>query len=98
MYRNHFFPYLQVVRLACYACKLYGCAKDEKPWQKAGSQLSHARMLLRLFDDIPMIRHTYNYGLGRHVSIISYFIMLSSSVINFNSQLLDKGFILERKF
>uniref|UniRef100_A0A2A4JLG6 Peroxisomal membrane protein 11C n=1 Tax=Heliothis virescens TaxID=7102 RepID=A0A2A4JLG6_HELVI len=56
----------KVVRLACYACKLYGCVQDEKPWQAAGSRLSNARMMLRLFDDIPMIRHTYNYGLGRH--------------------------------
>ncbi|XP_030030498.2 peroxisomal membrane protein 11C [Manduca sexta] len=58
----------KVVRLACYAFKLYGCVKDEKPWQTAGSRLSSARMMLRLFDDIPMIRHTYNYGLGRHES------------------------------
>ncbi|CAH0582895.1 unnamed protein product [Chrysodeixis includens] len=56
----------KVVRLACYTCKLYGCIKDEKPWQTAGSRLSSARMMLRLFDDIPMIRHTYNYGLGKH--------------------------------
>lgn len=61
--------FIQVVRLACYACKLYGCVQDEKPWQSAGSRLSNARMMLRLFDDIPMIRHTYNYGLGRHVGI-----------------------------
>ncbi|XP_053605658.1 peroxisomal membrane protein 11C-like [Plodia interpunctella] len=58
----------KVVRLACYAFKLYGCIKDEKPWQTAGSRLSNARLMLRLFDDIPMIRHTYNYGLGRHES------------------------------
>ncbi|KAM3966888.1 peroxisomal membrane protein 11C [Aphomia sociella] len=58
----------KVVRLACYAFKLYGCVKDEKPWQAAGSRLSNARLMLRLFDDIPMIRHTYNYGLGRHES------------------------------
>ncbi|CAK1543829.1 unnamed protein product [Leptosia nina] len=56
----------KVVRLACYTFKLYGCLKGEKPWQTAGSRLSSARMMLRLFDDIPMIRHTYNYGLGRH--------------------------------
>ncbi|XP_052758170.1 peroxisomal membrane protein 11C [Galleria mellonella] len=58
----------KVVRLACYVFKLYGCIKDEKPWQTAGSRLSGARLMLRLFDDIPMIRHTYNYGLGRHES------------------------------
>ncbi|XP_068624758.1 peroxisomal membrane protein 11C-like [Battus philenor] len=58
----------KVVRLTCYAFKLYGCIKGEKPWQTAGSRLSNARMMLRLFDDIPMIRHTYNYGLGRHES------------------------------
>lgn len=58
----------KVVRLACYACKLYGCVNDEKPWQTAGSRLSSARMMLRLFDDIPMIRHTYNYGFGKHES------------------------------
>ncbi|XP_045767338.1 peroxisomal membrane protein 11C-like [Maniola jurtina] len=58
----------KVVRLACYSCKLYGCLRGEKPWQTAGSRLSGARLILRLFDDIPMIRHTYNYGLGRHES------------------------------
>ncbi|XP_026498484.1 peroxisomal membrane protein 11C-like [Vanessa tameamea] len=58
----------KVVRLACYACKLYGCIQGEKSWQVAGSRLSNARMMLRLFDDIPMIRHTYNYGLGKHES------------------------------
>ncbi|CAH2085818.1 unnamed protein product [Euphydryas editha] len=58
----------KVVRLACYACKLYGCVQGEKAWQSAGSRLSNARLMLRLFDDIPMIRHTYNYGLGKHES------------------------------
>ncbi|XP_022124266.1 peroxisomal membrane protein 11C [Pieris rapae] len=58
----------KVVRLACYTFKLYGCLIGEKPWQTAGSRLSNARMMLRLFDDIPMIRHTYNYGLGKHES------------------------------
>ncbi|XP_049870830.1 peroxisomal membrane protein 11C-like [Pectinophora gossypiella] len=58
----------KVVRLACYAFKLYGCIKNEKPWQTAGSRLSNARLMLRLFDDIPMLRHTYNYGLGKHES------------------------------
>ncbi|XP_032515877.2 peroxisomal membrane protein 11C-like [Danaus plexippus] len=58
----------KVVRLACYTCKLYGCIQGNKPWQTAGSKLSGARLMLRLFDDIPMIRHTYNYGLGRHES------------------------------
>ncbi|XP_072929367.1 peroxisomal membrane protein 11C-like [Epargyreus clarus] len=58
----------KVVRLACYTFKLYGCIKDDKPWQAAGSRLSNARLMLRLFDDIPMIRHTYTYGLGKHES------------------------------
>ncbi|CAH2040195.1 unnamed protein product, partial [Iphiclides podalirius] len=58
----------KIVRLSCYAFKLYGCIKGEKSWQTAGSRLSNARMMLRLFDDIPMIRHTYHYGLGRHES------------------------------
>ncbi|KAJ0177635.1 hypothetical protein K1T71_006508 [Dendrolimus kikuchii] len=58
----------KVVRLACYAFKLYGCIIDDKPWQTAGSRLSNARLMLRLFDDIPMIRHTWTYGLGRHES------------------------------
>ncbi|KAL0881401.1 hypothetical protein ABMA27_001269 [Loxostege sticticalis] len=58
----------KVVRLACYAFKLYGCVHNDKAWQAAGSRLSGARLILRLFDDIPMIRHTYTYGLGRHES------------------------------
>lgn len=58
----------KIVRLACYTCKLYGCVQGEKSWQTAGSRLSNARLMLRLFDDTPMIRHTYSYGLGRHES------------------------------
>lgn len=49
---------------------------NEKPWQTAGSKLSNARMMLRLFDDIPMIRHTYNYGLGKHVSKKSFLTLM----------------------
>ncbi|KAI5634443.1 peroxisomal biogenesis factor 11 (PEX11) domain-containing protein [Phthorimaea operculella] len=58
----------KVVRLGCYGLKLYGCLRNDTPWQKAGSRLSEARLILRLFDDIPQLRHTYNYGLGRHES------------------------------
>ncbi|KOB74736.1 Peroxisomal membrane protein 11C [Operophtera brumata] len=67
-FTNNKYKPSQVVRLACYAFKLHGCLKGEKSWQAAGSRLSNARMMLRLFDDIPMIRHTYLYGLGRHES------------------------------
>lgn len=56
----------KVVRLACYSLKLYGCLRGDKGWQKAGSQLSHARMLLRLFDDLPTLMGTLSYGLGKH--------------------------------
>lgn len=69
---------LQVVRLACYSLKLYGCLRGDKGWQKAGSQLSHARMLLRLFDDLPTLMGTLSYGLGKHVSVFIYFLMISS--------------------
>lgn len=78
---NLYFLFFQVVRLACYSFKLYGCLKGEKPWQAAGSQLSTARMILRLFDDIPMIRHTYSYGLGKHVSILIKSILRSMYII-----------------
>lgn len=77
----------KVVRLACYACKLYGCVKDEKPWQTAGSRLSSARMMLRLFDDIPMIRHTYNYGLGRHESTTT------AAVLGVLANMVDQAFL-----
>ncbi|XP_075976304.1 peroxisomal membrane protein 11C-like [Anticarsia gemmatalis] len=77
----------KVVRLACYACKLYGCVKDEKPWQKAGSQLSSARMMLRLFDDVPMIRHTYNYGLGRHEATTT------AAILGVIANMVDQAFL-----
>lgn len=80
-----------MVRLACYACKVYGCIQDEKPWQVAGSRLSNARMMLRLFDDIPMIRHTYNYGLGRHVCKPDFV----STLLTFQTNLLENIFILD---
>ncbi|XP_026330392.1 peroxisomal membrane protein 11C-like [Hyposmocoma kahamanoa] len=77
----------KVVRLACYAFKLYGCVRNDKGWQKAGSQLSHSRMILRLFDDIPTIRQTYNYGLGRHES------SSSAAALGVLANLIDQAFL-----
>lgn len=77
----------KVVRLACYACKLYGCVQEEKPWQVAGSRLSTARMMLRLFDDVPMIRHTYNYGLGKHEAT------KAAAILGVIANLVDQAFL-----
>ncbi|XP_041989146.1 peroxisomal membrane protein 11C-like [Aricia agestis] len=77
----------KVVRLTCYAFKLYGCIKEEKSWQSAGSRLSNARMMLRLFDDIPMIRHTYSYGLGKHES------SKTAAILGVMANMVDQAFL-----
>ncbi|GBP65639.1 Peroxisomal membrane protein 11C [Eumeta japonica] len=77
----------KVVRLACYAFKLWGCCVNDKNLQAAGSRLSAARMALRLFDDVPMIRHTYMYGLGRHEST------WTASVLGVLGNLVDQIFL-----
>ncbi|KAL4714680.1 hypothetical protein ACJJTC_012597 [Scirpophaga incertulas] len=73
----------KVLRLACYTFKLYGCLKNRKEWQAAGSRLSTARLMLRLFDDIPMMRHIYNYGFGKHeTSTIAAILGLLANIVD----------------
>lgn len=65
---------LQVLRALCYSTKLIGgLCKDElhaKRFAAFSSQMSNARAVLRLLDDLPMLQYTIEYGLGKHVSII----------------------------
>ncbi|RVE44334.1 hypothetical protein evm_011058 [Chilo suppressalis] len=77
----------KVVRLTCYAFKLYGCIINDKAWQSAGSRLSGARLMLRLFDDIPMLRHTYSYGLGRHET------SKMAAALGVLANIVDQGFL-----
>lgn len=37
--------------------------------RKISEELSYCRLILRLFDDLPMLRHTVTYGLGKEVCI-----------------------------
>lgn len=73
----------KVVRLACYAAKLYGCMTNNDGWKTAGSKLSATRMTLRLFDDVPTTRYTISYGLGKNESSkASAFLGLISNVVD----------------
>ncbi|KAB0802912.1 hypothetical protein PPYR_05098 [Photinus pyralis] len=57
------------IRTLCYTSKLIGsCTCDEvlaKRCQTFSSQMSATRAVLRLFDDLPMLRHSLQYGLGK---------------------------------
>ncbi|XP_077286349.1 peroxisomal membrane protein 11C-like [Arctopsyche grandis] len=55
----------KIVRLACYSLKLWGSIKKDEGLLRASSKLSATRATMRLFDDLPMLRHTLEYGLGR---------------------------------
>lgn len=35
--------------------------------KRISEQLSYCRLILRLFDDLPMLRYTVTYGLGKEV-------------------------------
>lgn len=62
---------LQVIRTACYTSKLIAAIfASEHPntaskFSVFGSQMSHCRATLRLFDDLPMLNSIIQYGLGR---------------------------------
>lgn len=61
------------MRTLCYGMKLAsGLTIDKDPalskkFQIFSSQMSKTRATLRLLDDIPMLQHTLQYGLGRTV-------------------------------
>ncbi len=65
----------KLVRTSSYvAMLLSGVTKGtaSKKFGTVASQLSAARVVLRLFDDLPMWKAvTSKYGLGKHVSIVT---------------------------
>lgn len=42
-------------------------------FKKISEELSHCRLILRLFDDLPMLRHTVTYGLGEKVRLSLFY-------------------------
>lgn len=61
------------MKILCYSAKLVaGLNVDRDPvlakrFAIVSSKISGARATLRLIDDIPMLQHTLNYGLGSQV-------------------------------
>lgn len=62
------------MKVLCYATKLAaGLSTDENLSKKFGifsKKISGARATLRLIDDIPMLRYTLEFGLGKQVKRI----------------------------
>lgn len=67
------------MRALCYSTKLIGgLSKNEiraKRFAAFSSQMSNARAVLRLLDDLPMLQYTIEYGLGKHVSSFAIIIV-----------------------
>ena len=66
-YRGHD----QTLSLIGYGCKTlsgvsYFTDLNKKKLQSISSQISNARVILRLLDDVPMLGTTLSYGLGKH--------------------------------
>ena len=60
-----------VIRAVNYTCLYFsGCTSRSTSLKlkKISEQLSYCRLILRLFDDLPMLRYTVMYGLGKEVS------------------------------
>lgn len=58
----------KVIRTCCYASSLLsGFVKDKNAARLVlfSARLAECRVVLRLFDDLPMFMYTYNYGLGK---------------------------------
>lgn len=59
----------KVLRTLCYSTKLVGGLTDNpqfaKRWETFSSQMSATRAVLRLLDDLPMLKYTLEYGLGK---------------------------------
>lgn len=71
-YRGHD----QVLSLIGYGSKMLSgfCACNQRPkacetFKIISTQISNARVILRLLDDASMLSYTLKYGLGKHVSI-----------------------------
>lgn len=59
----------KIVRLCSYAAAFLSGASRGNISTKFGvisKELSYARVILRLFDDLPMLTYTMRYGLGKH--------------------------------
>lgn len=56
----------------CYGTKLIGGLSNNEVFAKKmaifSSKMSGTRAALRLFDDLPMLKYTLEYGLGKEVS------------------------------
>lgn len=70
-YRGHD----QVLSLIGYGSKMISgfCANSQRPktsekFKIISTQISNARIILRLLDDASMLSYTLKYGLGKHVS------------------------------
>ncbi|KAF5295109.1 hypothetical protein FQA39_LY13260 [Lamprigera yunnana] len=59
----------KLVRILCYSAKLLGSISNDKVFAKRCStfsaQMSTTRAVLRLFDDLPMLKYSLQYGLGK---------------------------------
>lgn len=71
---NYVFPnFMKVMKILCYSAKLVAGLNVErnpdlaKRFAIVSSKISGARATLRLIDDIPMLQHTLEYGLGSKV-------------------------------
>ena len=61
----------KLMRTASYVTMLLAGASDgraAKNMNRVSQQISGARVVLRLFDDLPMIAHSWKYGTGSKVS------------------------------
>lgn len=62
----------QFLRTICYSTKLIsGLTSDPllaKRMQNVSSQMSAARLILRLLDDLPMLKYAMEYGFGEEVN------------------------------
>lgn len=62
-----------MLRTLCYSTKLVGGLTNNEGLKRRfnvfSSQMSAARAVLRLLDDLPMLKYTMEYGLGRMVGI-----------------------------
>lgn len=67
------------MKILCYLAKLAaGLNVDKNPdlakrMAIISSKISGARATLRLIDDIPMLQHTLEYGLGTKVHTFNYY-------------------------
>lgn len=63
----------QIIRTACYSAKLISGLSNNEAFAKKmavfSSKMSTTRAALRLFDDLPMLKYTLEYGLGNEVCL-----------------------------